>query len=380
MRVDFNVPLAKDKKGKIAVEDNAKIKAVLPTIKDLRSKGARLVLMSHLGRPGGKVKKDLRMEPLAAELKKLLPKAKKDIGYLPSWNFESIKEVVSLMKDGEVLLLENLRFKKEEEQNSAKFARELAGLGRVYINDAFASSHRKHASIVAITKYLPAYAGLLLQKEIEALERVVKKPTKPLVVLMGGFKMSTKIGVIKNLSQKADYILLGGALANVFFKAQKLEIGKSLYEEKEVKNAKRLLKNKKIVLPVDVVVSSSKKGKPAVKKPEEVAKNEMILDIGPETINKYAMIIHRANTIVWNGPLGYYEAKPFSHASVALGRLAASRSSGRAFGVAGGGETLEVVKLTLMGKFFDHLSTAGGAMLMYLEGRSLPGLEALGRK
>ena len=377
VRVDFNVPLEKGKTGKMKVGDASKIQAVLPTILDLRKKGARIILMSHLGRPEGKVKEDLRMEPVAEELRKLMPEVKDDIGYIPGWNFKDIKLVAGEMQDGEILFLENLRFNKEEEKNSKKFAKELAGLGRLYINDAFASSHRAHASVAAITKFLPSYAGLLFQNEIIALGKCLKDFKNPYVVVMGGSKISTKIGVISNLLKKADNVLIGGALANVFFKAKDLEIGKSVYEKMGVKSAKKLLKNKKIILPVDVVVSTSTDGKPVVKDIRKVGKKEMILDIGPETIKKYSEFIREANTLVWNGPLGYYENKQFSHGSVALGLLMASRSSGRTYGVAGGGETLEVIKMTGMGKYFDHVSTAGGAMLEFLEGKKLSGIIAL---
>ncbi len=372
VRVDFNVPL---KNGK--VEDNTKIKAVLPTIKDLREKGGRIILMSHLGRPKGKAKDDLRMEPVARELRKLMPEAKKDIGYIKRWDFSEIKIIAGEMRDGEILLLENLRFNPGEKKNTAKFAKELASLARVYINDAFASSHRKHASIVGVPKYLPSYTGLLFQREITALRKCLKDYKDPYVVVMGGVKISTKIGAIKNLLKKSDYILIGGALANVFLKAKGLEIGKSVYEKEGVKIAKKLLKNKKIILPLDVVVAAGKKGKAKVKNSGRVGKSEMILDIGPETIKHYSEYIRSAKTIVWNGPLGYYEDKRFSHGSVALGRLMASRSSGRVYGVAGGGETLDVVEMTGMAKYFDHISTAGGAMLEFLEGKKLPGVVAL---
>lgn len=377
LRVDFNVPLGKDKKGKIIVADHSKILAVLSTIKFLLEQKAKIILISHLGRPEGKVVDGLRLEPVVKELKKLLQGYSKEIGYWNDWDFGNISHVVNLMEEGELLVLENLRFHKGEGKNSPKFAKELAGLARIYINDAFAVCHRKAASVTAITKYLPSYPGFLLEKEVEALNRVVKRPQKPMIVMMGGAKVATKIGMIKNLLKKSDAILLGGGLANTFFKAKRYEVGKSLYDKDGIKFAKQLLKNKKIILPIDAVVSKSKQGKPAAKDIGGVAKSEMILDIGPETIKLFARYIHGANTLVWNGPLGYYENKTFSHGSIALGRLVAARSSGRAYGVVGGGETLDVLAETKMAKFVDHVSTGGGAMLEYLEGKSLPGIKAL---
>lgn len=377
LRVDFNVPLEKDKKGRTIVADHSKILASLSTIKFLLDHKAKIILITHLGRPRGKVVNSLRLEPVVKELKKLLQKYRKDIGYWNDWNFENIKNIVNEMGEGEILVLENLRFQKEEESNNAKFAKSLAGLARIYINDAFAVCHRKVASIVAIARYLPSYQGLLLEKEIEALNKVVKHPKKPMVVMMGGAKVATKIGMINNLLKKSNQILLGGGLANTFLKAKRYEVGKSLFDKDGIKFAKKLLKSKKLILPIDIVVAKNKNGKPTVKEVRKVSKNDMILDIGPETIKLFAGFIHNANTLVWNGPLGYYENKIFSHGSIALGRLIAARSSGRAYGVVGGGETLDVLEDTKMAKFIDHVSTGGGAMLEFLEGKSLPGIKAL---
>ncbi|MDD5043445.1 MAG: phosphoglycerate kinase [Patescibacteria group bacterium] len=378
LRVDFNAPLAKDNKGKIIVADDSKIKASLPTIEFLLKQGAKIILLSHLGRPEGKFAKGLRMAPAVESLKRLLPKDKKKIGYMESWNFSAVRKVVDLMGKGEILFLENLRFHPGEDKNGVQFARSLSGLGRLYIDDAFGVSHRAEASTVAITKYLPSYAGFLMEKEVEALNRVVKNPRRPLLVMMGGAKVSTKIGMIKFLLSKADYILLGGGLANTFLKAKGYEVGKSLVEPEGVRLAKKFLANRKIVLPVDVVVAKNKNGKPIVRQIKAVKENEMILDIGPETIKLFAKLIRKANTLVWNGPMGFYENKTYSHGSIALGRLVAARSSGRAFGVVGGGETLDVLAATKMAKYIDHVSTGGGAMLEFLEGKKLPGIKALG--
>lgn len=374
LRVDFNVPLLK---GKVA--DETRIKAALPTINYLAKSGAKVILISHLGDPGGKRKMTLSLKPVSMTLGNIL---EKKVPLLSDCVGKKIVDKINKMEEGEIVLLENLRFHPGEEKNDIKFAKELAGLADIYVNDAFAAAHRAHASIVGVPKFLPAYAGLLMEKEVNVLSELLTKPRKPFVALIGGVKISTKIGVIQNLLKKVQWLLLGGALVNNFLKAAGYGIGASIYEPKELKTAKKFLKNKKIVLPIDFVVGDFK-GKKAwtvnvEKKPTVLCKRPYaLLDIGPETIKKYAQIIRKAQTLVWNGPMGYFEIPKYSHGSIALGQLVAARSRGKVFGVVGGGETIEAVKKTGMSEYIDHISTGGGAMLEFLEGKTLPGIKPL---
>lgn len=378
VRVDFNVPLKK-KGGKIVVADDTRISAAVPTIKYLLEHGAKVILMSHLGDPGGKVKKDLSLKPVGATLAKILRMK----GSAPAdWVGRKGSEKIDTMKSGEVMLLENLRFHPGEEKNDAKFAAGLASLADIYVNDAFAAAHRAHASIVGVPKFLPSYAGFLMEKEVNVLSGLLAKPKRPFMAMIGGAKISTKISVIENLLKKVNWLLLGGALVNNFFRAAGYGIGASIFEAKELKTAKKFLRNKKIILPVDFVVGDFKGKKAWVvgvpkKRTELCRKPYALLDIGPETIKKYAEFIRKAKTLVWNGPMGYFEIKKYSHGSVALGQLIAARSKGKVFGVAGGGETIEVLAKTGMAEYIDHISTGGGAMLEFLEGKILPGVKPL---
>lgn len=378
VRVDFNVPLKKSG-GKIVVADDTRIRAAVPTIKYLLGQGAKVILASHLGDPGGKVKKDLSLKPVGAALAKIL----KMKGSAPTdWEGRKGLKKIDAMKTGEVMLLENLRFDQGEEKNDAKFAAGLASLADIYVNDAFAAAHRAHASISGVPKFLPSYAGLLMEKEINILSGLLAKPKKPFAALIGGAKISTKISVIANLLKKVNSLLLGGALVNNFLAAAGYGIGSSVFEKKELKTAKKFLKNKKIVFPVDFVVGDFKGKKVWVvnvprRKTALCKKPYAILDIGPETIKKYAGIIRKSQTIVWNGPMGYFEIPKYSHGTVALGQLIAARSKGKVFGVIGGGETIEAVGKTGMSEYIDHISTGGGAMLEFLEGKILPGIKPL---
>lgn len=378
VRVDFNVPLKKSG-AKIVVADDTRIRAALPTIKYLLGQGAKVILMSHLGDPGGKVKKNLSLKPIGSVLGKLLLMK----GTAPAnWEGRKGLKKIDAMKTGEVMMLENLRFHPGEEKNDKKFAAGLASLADIYVNDAFAAAHRAHASIVGVPKFLPSYTGLLMKKEINVLSSLLGKPSKPFIGLIGGAKISTKISVIENLLKKVNSLLLGGALVNNFFKAAGYDIGASVYEPKELKTAKKFLKNKKIVLPIDFVVGDFKGKKAWVisvpkKKTALCKKPYALLDIGPETIKKYSEIIRKAQTIAWNGPMGYFEIPKYSHGTLALGQLIAARSKGKVFGVVGGGETIEAVKKTGMSEYIDHISTGGGAMLEFLEGKVLPGIKPL---
>jgi len=364
LRVDFNAPI---KDGKI--RDESKIISALPTIRFLLRYKCRIILGTHLGNPAGKKVKNLSVRPLAARLNQLLGSNK--VKFVNEITENIVQKEFEKIKPGQILFLENLRFNKGEEANDKKFACALAKMAEAYVNEAFSVSHRAHASISAIRKFLPAYAGILLEKEIANLDRI-KNPIKPLVILMGGAKIKTKINLIKNLKEKASKILIGGALANNFFKAMGLEIGKSLFDKESVVIAKKLLKNKKIVLPLDVTVSA-KRGA-MVRIIGEVEKEDTIFDIGPKTISLYAKIIKEAKTIVWNGPVGAFEKPHFQCGTMALGQVIAARSRGKTFGVVGGGETLEALKMTKMENYVDWISTGGGAMLAYLGGEKMPGL------
>jgi len=348
VRVDFDVPL---KNGRIV--DDSRIRAALPTINFLRKKKAKIILMSHLGRPGGKFSKNLTLKPVAKKLSTLLRK---------KVLFADGRE----LKPGDILLLENLRFHKGEESNNKLFAKRLAAMADIYVNDAFATAHRSHASIEAITKFLPSYAGFLLQKEIKVLTTLLKKPKRPFIAIIGGVKISTKIATIENLLKKVDAILIGSAMACDFLKATGHSIGKSKVNAKDVKLAKTLLKKakEKIILPTDLVTNS--KVVPALKIP----KNEIVFDIGPETQAIYSEIIKKAKTIFWNGPMGLFEITKFSKGTQSIARAV---SESKATSIIGGGDTIEAAKKLK----FTHISTGGGASLTLLSGKKLPAVKAL---
>ncbi len=364
VRVDFNVPF---KDGKIS--DDKRIRAALPTIEFLRKKKAKVILMSHLGRPDGKVAEDLRLGPIALHLSKLL---KHPVHYVFDCIGADVEDNVRGLHEGDVLLLENLRFYSEEEANDAGFAQKLAALADVYVNDAFGVSHRAHASVHAITKFLPSYAGFLLQKEVDALSGLLKSPKRPFIAIMGGAKVSDKIGVIESLLKKVDAILIGGAMMFTFYKALGYEVGKSKFEADKVALAKSLLKKgkKKIVLPVDVVVSAGGKGK--VCSAHKIPKSMMGLDIGPETQAIYAEMILEAKTVFWNGPMGLFENKAFAKGTFAVAK---AMSKAKAVTVVGGGDSVAAVEKLKLN--FTHVSTGGGASLELLEGKKLPGVAAL---
>lgn len=370
VRVDFNVDLGAD--GNVI--DDFRIRAVFPTLNYLIENNAKVILMSHLGDPEGIVNSGLRLSPVRAKLAELLSM---NVLGSPDCIGSLAEDAVSAMHEGEVLLLENLRFHKEEKENNDEFARRLAVLGDVYVNDAFAVCHRSHASVSAITKFLPAYAGLLLEKEVAILRKAVKNPDHPLVVVMGGAKISTKIKLIKNFLDKADHILLGGALANTVLCAQGLAVGDSVVEEEMVEAVKDFsLTNTKIHLPVDTVVSEDKNGEGEVRIAPvgNTRPHELILDIGPETVELFSKIISSAKMIVWNGPMGLFEIDQFSRGTKEVIQAIAA---GNAFSIAGGGETIVYLDKTGLAGKFSHISTGGGAMLDFLAGEKMPGLQAL---
>jgi len=371
LRVDFNVPLVSGK-----ITEDYKIKSGLATIEFLRAQGACLIIASHLGDPAGRYEAASSLKPVALRLKALL---KQPIKFLPFGLGAATQTQIAKMHPGDIVLLENLRFYQGEYDNDDKFARELATLADIYVNDAFAVCHRNQASVVAIKKYLPVYAGLLLAEEVSALHKILK-PKKPLVVIMGGAKIKTKAALLTKLYPAASQILLGGGLANNFFKFQGLEIGRSLVDADSRPAVKKFFSGKKlakkIMLPLDVVVKR-KDGSARLISPGAVKKSDRILDIGPATIASFAKYIKQAKTLVWNGPLGKFEEDSFKHGTLVIASLIAARSSGRAYGVVGGGETVAALQLTKMSEYVDWISTAGGAMLAYLSGDKLPGLNLI---
>jgi len=377
MRVDFNVPV----KGK-KVLDDTRLLASLPTIKYLVSKKAKVIILTHLGRPDGKVVAKLKTDPIATRLGQLLKnKVKKlDTGNWKLNDKGKLKLIKGLekMKAGQVVLLDNIRFSADEKKDVGTLAQELAALADIFVLDGFAVAHRGSASVKGVAKYLPTYAGLLLEKEVNGLSKVTEKPKKPLVVILGGAKVETKAPVINTLLPKSNYVLLGGGLTNTYLKAKGYGVGNSLVDDDYAKELVKYCKNKKVILPVDVVVGD-KDGKHftvmSVKKKFKLNKKQAIYDIGPKTIHMYSQYIKKAQTLVWNGAMGYFEQKPYDVGTLAIARLVASRSKGKAFGVIGGGETLQSMEMVGMKDQVDLVSTGGGALLEFLAGKKLPGVE-----
>lgn len=368
LRLDLNVPQVK---GRIA--DDYRLQAALPTINFLLAKKARLIIVSHWGSPKGQ-ESSLSTRLLAKRLQKIL---QQKVKYIPDIVGSKALAAAASLMDGQIIFLENLRFDAGEKKNDTKFAKKLASLADVYVNDAFSVCHRQQASISAISKLLPAYAGLQLEDELRNLQKILK-PKKPLVVVMGGAKISTKAPLIKKLYPSANQILLGGGLANTFLKKSGIEIGRSLCDKDADKYLRQFFTRKKIaskiILPIDVIVQT-RAGENKHKYLNDIKKSDAILDIGPDSIALFSTYIKKAQSIVWNGPLGKFEEAPFKHGTMAIAAIIASRSSGKAFGVIGGGETLEAFKMTKMENYIDWISTAGGAMLSYLGGEKMPGLK-----
>jgi len=381
VRVDYNVPLTKNR-----VIDDTRLVASVPTIDYLEEKGARVILVSHLGRPNGKEDPVLRMEPVRKRMAALLEKdvLKLETGNWQLSNAKKLKLIAQIddMKNGDVALMENIRFSPDEEKNTGTLSQELANLVDLFVLDGFGVAHRRAASVTGVANYIPAYAGLLLEEEIKGLDKVIKKPKAPFVVVLGGAKIETKIPVMKHLLPKADSMLLGGGLVNTYLKAKGYRIGDSLYDKNFTKQALTYGKKRNAILPVDVLVGTLDGKQHRVvdikKTPHQICKKgEGIYDIGPKTIQLYAQYIKEAQTLVWNGAMGYFEQQPYHIGTMAIARLVASRSKGKAFGIIGGGETLQAMDIVGMRDDIDLVSTGGGAMLEYLAGETLPGIAAL---
>ncbi len=382
VRVDFNVPL--DQSGdKPVITDDTRIKEALPTIKDLLDRGARVILMSHLGRPKGEAKPELSLQPAAVRLSELLGKP---VAFSPACVGEEAKKAAGALKDGEVLLLENLRFHNEEEQNDESFARELAALGDFYVNDAFGTAHRAHASTAGIAAFVEKAAmGGLVEKELKYLQGVVDNPERPFVVIMGGAKVSDKIGVIEALMEKADTILIGGAMAYTFAKAQGIPVGKSLVEDDKQEMALGLLdkakaKGVKLLLPIDNVEAddfspnANYRSTGKLEPGQGIADGWEGLDIGPLTIEIYQQEIQGAKTVIWNGPMGVFEMEPFAKGTIAIAEAVAESG---ATSIIGGGDSVTAVNQAGLADRMTFMSTGGGASLELLEGKELPGVAAL---
>jgi phosphoglycerate kinase len=370
VREDLNVPL---KNG--AISDDTRIRAALPTLRDLSDRGARVVVMSHLGRPGGDPKAELSLRPVAERLGQLLART---VGFAEDCVGDPAEAAVGGMRDGDVLLLENVRFHAGDEADDPEFARQLAALGDLYVNDAFAASHRAHASVVGVARLLPAYAGELMLSELEALHRALDEPRRPLVAIVGGAKVSTKAGVLRFLLPKVDALIVGGAMANTFFKASGKEVGASFVEDEALGEAREVAEQggDRVVLPVDAVCARKMEagGETRVFTAEQVEPGWMILDVGPRSRSLYTDRLSGAGTVVWNGPVGVFEIPEFSEGTRALAEAIADSG---AYSLVGGGDTAAAVEQMGMQGRFSHVSTGGGATLEYLEGRELPGVAVL---
>jgi phosphoglycerate kinase len=374
IRVDFNVPLQKNDRGEMEITSDKRIKASLPTIQYALDHGAGVILASHLGRPKGKPNAEMSLKPVAARLQEVLGRPVKMAPDCVGPEVEAMKPA-----PGEVLLLENLRFHPEEEKNDPAFAKQLAALADIYVNDAFGSAHRAHASTEGMIQFVPiSAAGLLMEKELQYLGKATTNPDRPCVAILGGAKVSDKIEVIENLGKVVDRLLIGGAMAYTFLKAQGLPIGKSLVEDDKLDLARKLLADLggKLMLPVDHVVVSEIAAGAANQTVEQIAADKIGVDIGPKTIELYSGVIKSAKTVIWNGPMGIFEKPPFDTGTVALAKAVADSG---ATSIVGGGDSEKAIKAAGVTSKISHVSTGGGASLEFLAGIKLPGVAALDR-
>lgn len=375
VRCDFNVPIDSET-GKIT--DNRRIRAALPTIQYLLDHNAKVILCSHLGRPKGEFNLKYSLKPVAEELSKLL---NKDVKLAKDVIGESAKELTSNMKEGDIVLLENVRFHKEEEQNDPEYSKALASMAEIYVNDAFGTAHRAHSSTTGVADYLPAVSGFLIEKELEFLGGALENPKHPFVAILGGAKVSDKIGVIENLLDKVDTLIIGGGMAYTFYKAQGHHIGTSICEEDKLDLAKSILekaqeKGVKLLLPVDNHVSSeySNNGEEKIVNSTEIPDGFMGLDIGPKTIEKFEEAVKDAKTVVWNGPLGVCEFDKFATGTKAVATMLSKLD---AITIIGGGDSAAAIEKLGLADKMTHISTGGGASLEFLEGKTLPGIACL---
>ena len=375
LRVDLNVPLQDGK-----VTDESRIKKVVPIIKEFINKKAKVVLISHLGRPKGKIDKKLSLEPIAHILEKLLNSKVyfADESYGPK-----IVDMSNKIKPKEVLLLENIRFNKQEETNDASFSKELAKTGDLYVNEALSCTHRAHASVCEITKHIDSYAGKLLSKEVNVINMITNKAKKPVSCIIGGSKISTKIGVLSNLAEKMQNIVIVGAMANNFIKYKGYNIGKSLFEKDQANLVNDIIKNCetnncKLVVPEDVIVAKNYKSDSELKSLNKINDTDIILDIGRNTVKKIYNIIDESNTVLWNGPAGYFELDKFSEGSSNIAKKITENTKNKSLtSIAGGGDTVAAINKSGCSDGFTYISTAGGAFLELLEGKILPGIKVL---
>jgi len=377
VRVDLNLPMRDGK-----VTDATRLTRVLPTIRELKNRNAKVMLLSHFGRPKGKVVPELSLSPVADALAHELGEP---VFFVHDCVGHKVRDAAQALGPGHVLLLENTRFHAGEEANDPNFVREMAGEGDVFVNDAFSAAHRAHATTVGLARELPAFVGRAMQAELEALDKALHTPQRPVIAVVGGAKISTKLDLLNNLTQKVDVIIIGGGMANTFLAAQGIKVGKSLCEHDLADTARAILtkaakESCEIVLPSDVVVAGEfAEGAPSRTVPvASVGPDDMILDIGPESIADLCARFETAKTIVWNGPMGAFEIKPFDEGTVAAARKVAELTdAGKVISVAGGGDTIAALNAAGAGDRFTYVSTAGGAFLEWLEGKELPGVKAL---
>ncbi|MEO5986269.1 MAG: phosphoglycerate kinase [Candidatus Limnocylindria bacterium] len=376
VRADLNVPIDDGR-----ITDDTRIRASLPTIVNLLERGAIVILASHLGRPKGKVNDALRLKPVADRLGQLLGRPVRMTGDALG---PGVQVAVDKLRPGDLILLENLRFRADEEANDPEFAAALASLADLYVNDAFGAAHRAHASTEGITHYLPAVAGLLMEREVDALSRLLKKPARPFHAVIGGAKVSGKLEVLEALLVRCQAVLVGGGMANTFLAARGLEVGKSLVEADQLENAERIIaearrKRVRLMLPTDAVIAPQihQRAKTQIVAVDAVPKDQMVVDIGPDTRRAYAEHLAKAKTVFWNGPMGVFEISQFAEGTNEMARVIARRTAAKAVTIVGGGDSVAAVEALGLADQMTHVSTGGGASLEFIEGKVLPGVEAM---